>query len=71
MSRRSVVTTAEATIFAFGVRAFHQLMDLPLVAERVLSGVHAVPESARPAPRVPAQTRPATPFRTAVGTSVR
>jgi cAMP-dependent protein kinase regulator len=69
---QTVVTTAEATIYAFGVRALHQLMDLPLVAERVLSGACAVPEGMPSVPLVPAQTMPTrTPFRTPVGASAR
>jgi CRP-like cAMP-binding protein len=55
----SVVTTREATIYAFGVRGFHQLMDLPLVAERVLTSTDAVPECLLSTPHVPTQPRPA------------
>jgi CRP-like cAMP-binding protein len=53
----SVVTTRPATVYAFGVRAFHQLMDLPLVAERVLAAGDNLPECLLSTPHVPAQTR--------------
>jgi CRP-like cAMP-binding protein len=34
----SVVTTTPTRVFSFGVRGFRQLMDLPLVAERIFVG---------------------------------
>jgi CRP-like cAMP-binding protein len=67
-----VVTTSEATVYAFGVREFPQLMDLPLVAERVLSGRDVVPECLQTTPKMPTQARPtAAPVLTPAGASAR
>ena len=56
----SVVTSTQTRIFSFSVRGFRQLMDLPPVAERVLSGRYAVPECLISAPMLPPIPRPNT-----------
>ena len=56
----SARTTDTTRIFSFGVRGFHQLMDLPPVAERILSGRYAVPECLISAPLLPPIPRPNT-----------
>jgi CRP-like cAMP-binding protein len=53
----SVVTGSDATVFAYDVRSFHAVMDLPLVAERVLTGHDAAPECLLSRPAAPAQVR--------------
>jgi CRP-like cAMP-binding protein len=56
----SVVTTTPTRVFSFGVRGFRQLMDLPLVAERILVDRYSVPDCLRSAPLLPAIPRPDT-----------
>lgn len=56
----SVVAVGSVRVFSFGRRGLGQLMDLPLVADRVLSGRSAVPECLISAPLLASQPRPYT-----------
>ncbi|MDX6197238.1 MAG: hypothetical protein QOJ79_389 [Actinomycetota bacterium] len=54
----SVSTTTQAHVFCFGARGFRQLLELPLVAERIFTAAGSLPECVLPAAIAAAEPRP-------------